>query len=620
VESGGLEVVSMAKVLAAIKLVSDGAFETSMAPEVARKAGVQLMLAGQVDQLDEGFLLTAELVDVAHGTALGSFTKQAGSKSELFALAGAIADEVRVRLRQLVHDAGSRSFDLADALTDSPEAYRQFTAGVQAFHGFHLEEAADHFEEAIREDPSFAMAHYRLTATQEWLGFARKASETIREGLPHISRLPEHWQAMYLGYHAYLMGNHEEAHDSLTELVESSVAFPDVYYFLGELTTHFSRYIDSRKARQLFAKTLEIDPSYRIAFYHLIEEHIRAEDLEAAERLIAEHRRMQPDSEILPIAQMQLLSARGKFDEAIALGKELMAQGADVHLEVIAKMVKARRYREAHSLASESIAKDGSLALAIAYDLRAQAQIGLGHLREGHADLERAVEVITSDKRMMGVEKRHAAQGLAESAILLTATNHTTEAIEAARRSIEADACFPSSYFWLGKNLIDTGRSNEAEETLEQLRRMAEEASSPKNDFFIHLLAAELKLAAGEPARAMDELRQAAAMPREYKLTSLESWVRARVLSTMGDPVGALASYRVIFNAHVEYVGAAVQPTVRRMLALYNVARLEEETGDLDGARQHYREFLDHWGNADMPIPAVDEAKARLAALTGGGS
>jgi hypothetical protein len=49
--------------------------------------------------------------------------------------------------------------------------------------------------------------------------------------------------------------------------------------------------------------------------------------------------------------------------------------------------------------------------------------------------------------------------------------------------------------------------------------------------------------------------------------------------------------------------------------ALYDAARLEEEAGELESAREHYRRFLSRWGDADMPVPAVDDAKARLAAL-----
>ncbi len=50
-------------------------------------------------------------------------------------------------------------------------------------------------------------------------------------------------------------------------------------------------------------------------------------------------------------------------------------------------------------------------------------------------------------------------------------------------------------------------------------------------------------------------------------------------------------------------------------LALYELARLEDEAGDMASARQHYQEFLDRWGEADLPIPKVAKAKSHLATL-----
>ena len=48
---------------------------------------------------------------------------------------------------------------------------------------------------------------------------------------------------------------------------------------------------------------------------------------------------------------------------------------------------------------------------------------------------------------------------------------------------------------------------------------------------------------------------------------------------------------------------------------LYPLARLEQSTGQLEQARKHYRRFLDHWGEADVPLADVEDARARLARL-----
>ena len=49
--------------------------------------------------------------------------------------------------------------------------------------------------------------------------------------------------------------------------------------------------------------------------------------------------------------------------------------------------------------------------------------------------------------------------------------------------------------------------------------------------------------------------------------------------------------------------------------ALYDVARLEQKIGRLDDARRHYGEFLEHWGDADMPVPIVERAREQLTTL-----
>src|SRR5262245_48606711 len=122
VESRGLDVVSTARVLAAIREVGgsvDRGFDLSVADRAAAKAGAALMLVGQVNRDGERIRLAAELVDVHSGRTTGSIRREARSISELFALAGSIAAEVRRQLGAPVAGSGATRFDLAESLTSS---------------------------------------------------------------------------------------------------------------------------------------------------------------------------------------------------------------------------------------------------------------------------------------------------------------------------------------------------------------------------------------------------------------------------------------------------------------------------------------------------------------------
>jgi hypothetical protein len=52
-----------------------------------------------------------------------------------------------------------------------------------------------------------------------------------------------------------------------------------------------------------------------------------------------------------------------------------------------------------------------------------------------------------------------------------------------------------------------------------------------------------------------------------------------------------------------------------RVTTLLELAQLQDQIGDTENARRHYQEYLDHWGDADPPVIAADEARARLAEL-----
>ncbi|MFQ5558776.1 MAG: serine/threonine-protein kinase, partial [Acidimicrobiales bacterium] len=99
-DSGGIKVVSSAKVLTSLKQAGagGGGFDPTLAADAARNAGAEIMVVGQVMQNDALLLLTAELVDVASGNTLGSMRAEGRGKSDLFAMASEIVTEVREQL------------------------------------------------------------------------------------------------------------------------------------------------------------------------------------------------------------------------------------------------------------------------------------------------------------------------------------------------------------------------------------------------------------------------------------------------------------------------------------------------------------------------------------------
>ena len=599
-ESGGLNVASTSKVLAAYKEAGgdvDGGFDASLAAETARRVGAHTMLAGQVIQSGDHLLLTVELVDVGSGNTLGSLKKEAASSTELFAMAGAMAADVRDHLGVEAKASAGEPFDLAQSLTASPEAYRQYVIGEVAFHQGEYSEAANRFRRAIKQDSTFALAWYRLAWAHDWQDDREASLAASTQSLEYLDRLPERWQAMCRAKNHQDKGEVDAAYQMLSELITTATDMPDAYYLLGEIIYHNMRYLDMRKTITYFQKALEIDPTFKIVFGHLIEE-LAISDPEAAERLVARYKEEDPLDESLEDAETQILLHRRKYDEVIARVEAQMLQGnTSGRGYLVHSLAQRGDWDRAFALVDDTARRGGGVFL------RGQLHYAQGRFRAAIADYRDSKSYL-------------------HLAYLLWSIGDTEEALASAREAEEsARGRFdPKPYFWVGFLALDAGRRREAEDALSVLEAMSEEISSLNPDYYVYFLRADMRRADGNLDAALTELERASAL-RLRNTQGLGYWaaadegpmVRARVLEARGDRAGAIAAYQDLLNPLDMSQSGWWRP--RTVPMHYELGRLLEAEEDFAAAREHYRTYVDCWGNADIPIPNVETAKARLKEL-----
>jgi tetratricopeptide (TPR) repeat protein len=148
--------------------------------------------------------------------------------------------------------------------SQSVEALRFFSEGVEfSRRGNHLE-AAKRFEAAVSADPHFAVAYSRLAQAYANIGHDPDAERASRSAVEQASNLPEREKHLVNAVHASILHDQTHAIEEYENLLRITPDDPEVRFNLA------NRYEQSGafdKARMHYLKVLETDPKYFEALF-----------------------------------------------------------------------------------------------------------------------------------------------------------------------------------------------------------------------------------------------------------------------------------------------------------------------------------------------------------------
>jgi len=148
--------------------------------------------------------------------------------------------------------------------TQSVEALRFFSEGVElGRRGNHLE-ARKKFEAAVTADGQFALAHAKLAQTYANLGHDAEADRASRRAVEHAANLPERERYLVDATHAQVLHDQKKAIEAYEKLLRLTPDDPEVLFNLArryEATGTFDQ------ARAHYRKVLESDPKYFDALF-----------------------------------------------------------------------------------------------------------------------------------------------------------------------------------------------------------------------------------------------------------------------------------------------------------------------------------------------------------------
>jgi TolB-like protein len=245
---------------------------------VAKRAGAGKLVMGDVLKLGSRTTVTAKVFDVRTGQRLRSVREETTVADSIMPLFGKLA-------RKVLNVAPPQGANVGALGTTSVGAYQEYIAGVTALNGYDLAAARGHFDAAIKLDSAFALAHFKQSIVLGWVEVSNPIRRTHAEAANRLSSgLPPRERALIAGHLQQTVGEWTKSCETYSALVKADSSDVEAWYGVGDClyhdpsveaiggdTTRLRFRADWDRSIKAFARVLQLDATYHLAYQHIID-------------------------------------------------------------------------------------------------------------------------------------------------------------------------------------------------------------------------------------------------------------------------------------------------------------------------------------------------------------
>ncbi|PYO94916.1 MAG: hypothetical protein DMD60_14035 [Gemmatimonadetes bacterium] len=553
--------------------------DPTLARELAQREGAKAVVHGQIDPLGRGYLVSAELVSAADGSALVALRETAQDDGAIIAAVDRLSHKLRERIGESLKTIRA-SDPLEQVTTSSLEALRKYSQGVRASDAADMERAVALLEQAIALDTTFAMAYRKLAVVLSNSGGAQsRIAAAATQAFRHRDRLTPFERDLAEAYYytrvEYDPAKTEAAYRAaLDQEPDNGVAFNNLALLFNSLRRF-------AEAESLTVRGLAVAPTQWALYVNAMQAQIGQGKYADAARTVTRMEQRSPSNPLRPFLRAFLAASHRHYDSAEVAARALAQASRDPTWQSSA----------AGALAALNLVR--------------------GRLGAAEAQLRRAM--VLDEQRGVPGKSLEDAIGIAVIDV------HYHNAPEAARREVEEAlrqhplASIPAEdrpYLGLAWLYADAGRPDRARQVLAEFEATVPEGAR-RGQPFRYGAAAQIAFAEG---RIQDAIKGYRTWYDEDGCAVCGLFLLGRAYEKAGERDSGVAVYERAVNTPGYFrafeESATLGPTYRRLGELY------EERGDKARARDYYSRFVELWKDADTELqPSVREVRAKLSEL-----
>ena len=244
------------QILKDLRIPSNADFDPDTLRHLAEFSNADILVWGHYAKYGDPIRIDATLHDLRHDRRV-ALKIEAASEKAIPATVDQLAELIRKNLAvspDVLKALRASSFQPS---SQSVPALRDYNQSLQLLRDGKNLDAIKALQDAVKEDPRFALAYARLATTDSDLGYDADAEQYSRKALELSQQLPLAEKYLIEANHARVMKDNKKAIEAYENLAKTLPDNADVEYELGSL---YSSMGDYDKARAEFSNILKTDP------------------------------------------------------------------------------------------------------------------------------------------------------------------------------------------------------------------------------------------------------------------------------------------------------------------------------------------------------------------------
>lgn len=581
----------------------DSVFDPSSAVVIAREARARWFVIGNIVQDEPTLTVVATVFDVQTLDTVATYIADRGRGKSLFDFVDDLSSAIRHGTGPPYPGKDESDRPVAELSTHSLDAYRHYLKALDQFYMAYFSHAAESFRQALEYDSTMAMAYYYLSLIQDVNPSGDKSD--ITKAVRYMDRATAREQYYIRFRAAFVIGEFEQATQHLLELCNAYPEESEGYFLLCLIRQGQGRLAE---AIEYGRTAVEKNPYHKLAYEALASAYKKMGEDSLALEAIDSYIALAPNEPNPHSVRGDILAMMGRFDESLESFSTALRIDPDFNAARVNGtfvLLILHRFDEAHDHIELLLNSEDREARAWGRTLELSVPV-----RSGKFNL--ALKMIDPGIKLDRESDQYLNQLIKQmmKAYLLVELNRYDEALNVLEgNAVLHDRLASGQRFAAhrakGYVLARMGRTSEAMQLATTLRQNLDKEEA---EFCYNYIMGFTELEQSDWNAAIEYFETA----RQDKNYYFVRYGLARAYLGRGRIKDAIREFE------------SLQGSLTTSRALYAITDVKtyyflgiayEERGEYNLAIEQYEQFLNLWGEADIELPEIIDAKERLGRL-----